>query len=176
MAFTFPRGNVVVNGNPYPQDGGRVFVFVNTMTTYTLKEQWQLTRRLFRVLRDIPMKLEPTHIATVWVKVPNAIAEYLHLVDSVAQIDARQVVARDYPELCSYGFRVESWSGYSLDLRWIESQDNFRKGINRCQVWLTGPNPAPIGERLGLASQTEPWGYPWLEPDTYEPGTIGFGH
>lgn len=138
-------------------------------------EQWQLTRRLFRVLRDIPMKPEPVPCVTLWVIVPETIAEWPHLVDSVAEIAAQEVISRDYPDLWRHGFRILSWSGYSLDLRGIESQDNFSVASNGCQVWVTGPNPALYRERLGFfrpASQTEAWGQPWLEPDIYEPGTI----
>jgi hypothetical protein len=108
----------------------------------TADENWQATRRLFRVLREIPMKLEPVPVATVWVKVPDAIAEWPKLVDSVAAIAAQEVISRDYPELWRHGVRILSWSAYSLDLRWIDSQDNFGEASNRCLVWLTGPHPA----------------------------------
>jgi hypothetical protein len=113
------------------------------------------------------MKLEPVPCAALWVTVPDAIAEWPHLVDSVAEIAAQEVIARDYPELWRHGFRIQSWSGYALDLRWIESQDNFGKASNRCRVWVTGPNPERYRETVSVrpASQKESWGHEWLQPE-----------
>ncbi|MBV9873478.1 MAG: hypothetical protein JO025_02010 [Verrucomicrobia bacterium] len=105
-----------------------------------MKTDWQLSRRKFRVLRDIPMRPYPAHIATALVRVPESIAEYFHLVNSVAEVAVRQVIASDFPELHHNGYRIQLWTAYFLDLRWLESQNNFGES-NHCRVWVTGPNP-----------------------------------
>jgi hypothetical protein len=113
------------------------------MVAVTLKatamEDWQLTRRQFRVLRDIPMR-PPAHIATAWVTVPEWMADYPHLADSVAETAAQEVIARDFPELYRSECWVELWTAYFRDLRSIESQDRFGEAKG-CRVWLTEPNP-----------------------------------
>lgn len=101
------------------------------------------------------MKLDPTHFATIWVEVSDTIAEWPHLVDSVAEIAAQEVIARDYPGMWRHGFRIQLWSVYALDLRWIEAQDNFGEASNKCRVWVTGPNPEPYRERITVRSDSQ---------------------
>lgn len=102
-------------------------------------EDWQLTRRQFRVLRDIPMQ-PPAHIATAWVSVPEWMADFPHLADTVAETAAQEIIARDFPDLYRNGCWVEVLTAYFRDLRSIESQDRFGE-VKGCRVWMTAPNP-----------------------------------
>jgi hypothetical protein len=113
-----------------------------------LEESWELTRREFRVFQGIPFRLDPAHVATFWVQVPDWMSEDPHLVDSEAGKAVEERVGRDFPELKRYGCTVELWTVYRRDFRTMESQYGFEE-TNGCRVWVAElvPDGLPLLQR-----------------------------
>jgi hypothetical protein len=112
------------------------------VVAWLLKEQgWQLTRREFRVFRNLP---EPIHIVTFWVRVPEEMGPYFHLVNSEAEKAVREELPK-FQDL-SPSDEVKLWLSERRDFRLIEMRYRGALTSNGCRVWLaeTLPNGLPF--------------------------------